>query len=168
MGEGCRAGFGEGRGGGGGSWWIFTSCVWRDCGKLPFFFSLCAFWALSALPLATRAPAALLICLALGMVASSIWLMPGYYIISQGKATSSPLRLCSICSAVSGWRSRRTGGAVDQADWRPPVSKGTAFIKPTKAPLDRWDGGAKSKRWTMSYMLTGYTATYMCTDKPEL
>lgn len=53
-------------------------------------------------------PAALLICLALGAAASSIWLMPGYYIISQGKASSSPLRLRSICSAVSGRGSGRT------------------------------------------------------------
>lgn len=35
-----------------------------------FFFSLCAFWALSGLPVATMAPAAPLICLALGVKAS--------------------------------------------------------------------------------------------------
>lgn len=34
------------------------------------FFSLCAFWALSGQPVATMAPAAPLICLALGVKAS--------------------------------------------------------------------------------------------------
>lgn len=46
-------------------------CLERLCGKLLLFFpSLCAFWALSGLPVATMAPAAALICLALGVKAS--------------------------------------------------------------------------------------------------
>lgn len=68
-------------------------------------------------------PAVLLICLALGAVASSIWLMPDYYIISQGKANSGPLRLDSICSSVSSWRSERmqscqSGGLTSSGEQR--------------------------------------------------
>lgn len=59
-------------------------------------------------------PAALLICLAPRAVASSTWLMPGYYIISQGKASSSPLRLRSICLVVSAWRNGGTQSCLSR------------------------------------------------------
>lgn len=57
-------------------------------------YCLCAFWALLAPPVAAMAPAALLICLALAAraLASSIWLMPDYYTVSQDGASGGPLR----------------------------------------------------------------------------
>lgn len=95
-------------GGGGGHWWIFTSCcVWRDCGKLPFFFrasGLCLLCHWPWWPQLHRSFAWLR-----DAVASSIWLMPGYYIIRQGKASRGPLRHCSIwCQEAAELSIRKT------------------------------------------------------------
>lgn len=93
---------------------IFMSCVWRDCGKLSFFLCLCLLGFVCSAT-GHDSPAALHICLAESAVASSIWLMPDYYIISQDKLAAPHLG-----SATSAWwcqvREGERRRAVDQAD----------------------------------------------------
>lgn len=137
VGKGCRAG---GLGGGWevGDWWILTSSVWRDCGKLPFFFCLCVSWALCAQPLTNDGPAALLICLApIRAVAGSKCHTRLFY--SQPKRTkkqptpAQPHLLSGTGLEGSGGRAADT-----QAEWSAPARTGTDFIEVATAKHLPW------------------------------
>lgn len=94
-------------------------------------YCLCAFWALLAPPVAAMAPAALLICLALAAraLASSIWLMPDYYTVSQDGLAAAHLGRAAIC--CRGWRAGAKGRrGVSQEETR------LSYCKSVEKPPD--------------------------------